>query len=296
MPEVSTYNFEIGEATRLGNRRLNQDRCIAVESDDAVLIGLADGMGGHPKGERAAEILTETCNSFFRQAQKPIVKPGQFLTRLLQKAHENVTSFGLQQSPSIDPRTTAVVVLIQKGIAYWAHVGDSRFYLFRDGVPVRRTVDHSYVERLRQFGVISDEERESHPHRNYVTRCLGGDITLPDISIGKPEQLQYNDTLLLCSDGLWAHIKDEDMGTALMHPRPISEILHNLTRQAEDSAYPDSDNVTAIGLRWQSSGGEVAVDSKAVMQKRAGASQDELNKAIEELKDAIEAFESKEEN
>jgi serine/threonine protein phosphatase PrpC len=267
-----------------------------VESEHGILLGLADGMGGHPKGERAAEILTETCETFFKQAQTPIVKPGEFLTRLLQKAHENVTAFGLEQSPSIDPRTTAVVVLIQKGTAYWAHVGDSRFYLFRDGALLHKTVDHSYVERLQQFGVISAEEREDHPHRNYVTRCLGGDIVLPEVTLGKPEQLQYNDTLILCSDGLWGNIKEEEMGAALTHPRPIAEILSDLTQQAATSAAPDCDNVTAIGLRWQSSGGEVAVEPELDIRQKVGATQDELNQAIEELKNAIEAFESNEEN
>jgi serine/threonine protein phosphatase PrpC len=293
---VDKYNYDIGESSLLGNRRLNQDRCIAVESDDAILLGLADGMGGHPKGERAAEILTETCKTFFKQTQTPIVKPGEFLTRLVQKAHENVTSFGLEQSPSIDPRTTAVVVLIQGGVAYWAHVGDSRFYLFREGALLRRTVDHSYVERLQQFGVISAEEREDHPHRNYVTRCLGGDISLPEVALGKPEQLQYNDVLILCSDGLWGNVKEEDMAEALIHPRPMAEILSDLTHQAEESAAPDSDNVTAIGLRWQSSGGEVIATPEMGDQKRAGATEDELNQAIEELKNAIEAFESNEES
>jgi serine/threonine protein phosphatase PrpC len=293
---VNEYNYDIGESSLLGNRRLNQDRCIAVESEHAVLLGLADGMGGHPKGERAAEILTETCEAFFKQAQMPIVKPGEFLTRLVQKAHENVTAFGLEQSPSIDPRTTAVVVLIQKGVAYWAHVGDSRFYLFREGTLLRKTEDHSYVERLQQFGVISAEEREDHPHRNYVTRCLGGDITLPEVALGKPEPLQYNDTLILCSDGLWGHIKEDDMGAALTHPRPMAEILSDLTRQAQESASPDSDNVTAIGLRWQSSGGEVVAGTEPDIPKKASATQDELNQAIEELKNAIEAFETKEEN
>ncbi len=295
---MSKQNYDIGESSLLGNRRVNQDRCIAVESDDVILLGLADGMGGHPKGERAAEILIETCDTFFHQAQKPVAKPREFLTRLLQKAHENVTSFGLEQSPSIDPRTTAVVVMIQKGTAYWAHVGDSRFYLFRDGVPLRRTVDHSYVERLQQFGVISAEEREDHPHRNYVTRCLGGEINLPQVTLGKPEKLQYNDTLLLCSDGLWAHIKEEIMGAALMHPDPMSDILLDLTRQAEEIAYPDSDNVTAIGLRWQNR--DTKADAEADLdpdtQTTPVASQDELNRAIEELKNAIEAFESNKES
>jgi serine/threonine protein phosphatase PrpC len=288
---MSVGRFELGEYSLLGNRQINQDRCIAVQNDDAILLGLADGMGGHPRGEKAAEILTETCTSFFEQNRPPVSHPEEFLTRLLQKAHENLTAFGLEQTPAIDPRTTAVVVLIQHGVAHWAHVGDSRLYLFRSGKPLKRTVDHSYVERLQQSGMISEEERQIHPHRNYVTRCLGGEISVPDIALGAFAKLHPDDVLLLCSDGLWSQIKEEEMAAVLARPEPLKQSVTALVQQAEESAFPESDNVTAIALRWL---GEqpATIQPAAETQPHDIEPEDKLNQAIDELKNAIEAFES----
>ena len=288
---MTVGHFEIGEYTLLGNRKINQDRCVTVQNDDSILLGLADGMGGHPRGEKAAEILTETCTSFFEQNQPPVSHPDEFLTRLLQKAHENLTAFGLEQTPAIDPRTTAVVVLIQNGVAHWAHVGDSRLYLFRKGKPLKRTVDHSYVERLQQSGMISEEERQIHPHRNYVTRCLGGEISVPDIALGAFAKLHPGDVLLLCSDGLWSQLKEEEMATVLAQPKPLEQAVTSLVQQAEESAYPESDNVTAIALRWLEKK-PVKKQPAAETAQEAVPPEDKLNQAIDELKNAIEAFES----
>ncbi len=293
---MNNEDFEIGQASLLGNRKSNQDRCIAVESGEAILLGLADGMGGHPRGDRAAEILTETCDRFFYQAEKPIRKPSEFLTRLLQKSHENITAFGLEQYPAIDPRTTAVVALVQKGVVHWAHAGDSRFYLFRDGTACYKTVDHSYVARLEEFGVISAEEREHHPQQNYVTRCLGGEISVPEITLGEPIHLQNGDTILLCSDGLWSHVGESEMGDALQAPTQLAEIILDLAQQAEAAAFPESDNVTAIGLRWSGDKAELNDAQSQTVEATAIDPEDELNRAIEELKHAIEDFESKEQS
>ncbi len=290
---MNSDDFEIGQASLLGNRKNNQDRCIAVESNEAILLGLADGMGGHPKGDRAAEILTETCDRFFYQTQRPIRKPREFLTRLLQKSHENIIAFGLDQYPAIDPRTTAVVALIQDGIVYSAHAGDSRFYLFRDGILHYKTEDHSYVARLEEHGIISAEERENHPQQNYVTRCLGGEISVPEVTISKPIRLQNGDSILLCSDGLWSHIKEDVIGTAMQAATKIPETILRLARQAEESAFPESDNVTAIGLRWH---GEKEQDSDTSQLDEVApkSPEDELNRAIEDLKHAIKGFNAEE--
>ena len=156
----------------------------------------------------AAQILTDTCHDYFHLTPKPILNPNGFLNRLLQKAHESILSFGYDQSPAIDPRTTAVVVLIQDDVAHWAHAGDSRLYLFRDNRVQAKTTDHSYVERLKQQGVISNKEQQTHPQRNYVTKCLGGNIASPEVSFGK-HRLEAGDVILLCSDGLWGQTGEE---------------------------------------------------------------------------------------
>jgi PPM family protein phosphatase len=292
---MSRSKFEIGKATRLGNRRVNQDRSLAVHSLEFALLAVADGMGGHPKGEVAAQILIDTAEALFYRSRKPVADPALFLTHIFHQAHDEITTFGLEQTPPIDPRTTAVVVLVQSDQAYWAHVGDSRLYLYRQGKVCARTQDHSYVERLRRDGVITEDERDTHPQRHYVTRCLGGGLQDPGVTLGKPQRLEPGDTLFLCTDGLWAHIEEEDIGAALASDTPLERVVDDLVREAELHAFPESDNVTASALRWQreAATGRAALVVQAKGDEEETRPQDKLSLAIEELTQAIGAFEAK---
>lgn len=282
---------EIAKATMQGDRRANQDRYIYIESEGSILLGLADGMGGHPKGDVAAQILTDTCKSFFYRAPKPIHSPKEFLHRLLQKAHENITAFGLDHKPAIKPRTTAVVALIQDGIVRWSHAGDSRFYLFRNGITMDRTVDHSYVQHLEDHGLISSNEAGTHPQRNYVTRCLGGNISSPEITVSKSIRLKDGDVILLCSDGLWAHTEEKSMAGLACSNVPLAKVVKTLVQSAVEDAAPESDNVSAIGMRWR-----MATSNTESLPPQEDLSEsppeDNLSQAIDDLKSAIELFET----
>jgi PPM family protein phosphatase len=283
--------IEIARATLQGNRRANQDRYISIESEGSILLGLADGMGGHPKGDVAAQILTDTCKSFFYRAPKPIHSPKEFLHRLLQKAHENITAFGLDHKPAIKPRTTAVIALIQDGIVRWSHAGDSRLYLFRNGTTMDRTVDHSYVQHLEDHGLISSNEAGTHPQRNYVTRCLGGNISSPEITVSKSVRLKDGDVILLCSDGLWTHTEEQSMAELICRDVPLTKVVKKLVRRAVEDATPESDNVSAIALRWRMAASDTAAIAppEQLPQKPP---EENLSQAIDDLKSAIELFET----
>lgn len=282
---------KIAKATLQGDRRINQDRYISIESEGIILLGLADGMGGHPKGEVAAQILTDTCNSFFLRTPLPIHSPKEFLHRLLQKAHENITAYGLDHKPAIKPRTTAVVALIQDGILRWAHAGDSRLYIFRNGHTLHRTLDHSYVQQLEQHGLIGPDQLETHPQRNYVTRCLGGNISSPEITVSKSLRLNDGDIILLCSDGLWTHTKEQVMAERLTGDTPLNISINTLVKEASEAAAPRSDNVSAIGMRWC-----VAVSHAEKQENQEShpknPQEDDFSRAIDDLKSAIEQFET----
>ncbi|HHH39718.1 MAG TPA: serine/threonine-protein phosphatase, partial [Sedimenticola sp.] len=142
-------DYETGGSSRVGDRRDNQDRYLCARAGDTLLLCLADGMGGHPRGEVAAGITVATGRRLLAHAAKPIPDPARFLQRLLLESHIAIRRFGEQQDPPINPRTTAVAALIQNGTAWWVHAGDSRLYLFRNGTLLTRTKDHSYVEQLR---------------------------------------------------------------------------------------------------------------------------------------------------
>ncbi len=284
-------NIQIARATQQGDRRANQDRYISIESEGSILLGLADGMGGHPKGEVAAQILIDTCSTFFHRSPKPIHSPKEFLHRLLQKAHENITAFGLDHKPAIKPRTTAVVALIQDGIVRWAHAGDSRLYIFRNGETLDRTLDHSYVQHLEEHGLIAPNQLETHPQRNYVTRCLGGNISSPEITVSKSVRLKDGDVIMLCSDGLWTHTKEKDMAELICSDTKLTKAINTLVQKAVMDATPESDNVSAIGLRWSMN--ISTTDNLDISKKlQQEPPEEDLSQAIDNLKSAIEQFET----
>lgn len=279
--------YSAGQASLVGNRRNNQDRCALIESGATLLLVLGDGMGGHPKGEMAAQILVDTCRQQLDHNPGPIADPRGFLVDTLELAHDAIRIYGRRQSPAIDPRTTAVVALIQDGIAHWVHAGDSRLYLFRDGGILTRTQDHSYVERLLQQGIITARQLEHHPQRNYVTRCLGGASAPPPATLGK-RILAPGDCLLLCSDGLWGSLDEELMGDALFSAMSPAEAAAALAQEAAQAAFPESDNVTLLTLRIEHL--PAAAATPEVRPPPAVASDDELDLAIAELQNAISSF------
>ncbi len=272
----------------IGDRKINQDRCAMVEDSGAALLVLGDGMGGHPRGEMAAQILADTCESYFQSTPKPILNPKGFLNRLLQKAHEGILAFGYDQEPAIDPRTTAVVALIQNSSAYWAHTGDSRLYLLRNNRVQAKTTDHSYVERLKQQGVISAKEQQTHPQRNYVTRCLGGSITSPEVSFGK-HKLEVGDVLLLCSDGLWGQTSEQKLLEQIFSGQTLSNAVRKLVENATHNAFPNSDNTSLIALKIDTTEDSAATEEESTTAPRTEKSN--LADAIAELQNALNTFE-----
>jgi serine/threonine protein phosphatase PrpC len=272
-----------------GDREENQDRCILVDSGSIVLMALADGMGGHPRGGTAAQILIDNCNNLLHFAPQPMGNPRLFLGRLLQETHQDIVRFGLSQTPAIDPRTTAVAALIQNDTAYWAHVGDSRLYLFRNGETIARTVDHSYVQQLRHQGLISEQHLVSHPQRNLVTRCLGGAPRAPDIEYGQSE-LKSGDLIVICSDGLWSSIDEEWICDTLTSGLDITDAARSLADEAALAAYPGSDNITLIAVKWLSGShrDEVQVSESPARPPVTG----NLDQAITDLQNFLNSFEN----
>lgn len=276
--------FESSRISLNGNRQNNQDRCAIISSANCALLVVADGMGGHPKGDQAAQLVIDTCEDAFMRIKKPIPDPGLFLDYLGKQAHEQIVAFGEQHLPVIDPRTTMVVALVQEGVAWWGHVGDSRLYRFRRGRVINRTIDHSYVERLHQDGLIGAEQKANHPYRNYVTRCLGGFINAPEVTLAEGSViLERGDILLLCSDGLWGTLGDERLAAAFDSDEPVWELLRRIAKLAEQEAAPTSDNVSGVALRWR----------LPAVRPRAPANTDKVSLAVDELKTALEHFEAK---
>ncbi|HEV7432023.1 MAG TPA: PP2C family serine/threonine-protein phosphatase, partial [Steroidobacteraceae bacterium] len=209
---------EHAELSLRGARDSNQDRVGAEVSDEAVLLVACDGMGGHEEGERAAVVALQAINQRFRAIAQPLLDPLGFLHLALGAAHQQIVNIGTDIPLENRPRATIAMCLVQRGSAYWAHVGDSRTYHLRRGRLVARTRDHSHVELLVREGVIGAEQVHNHPMRNFVESCLGGEVLLPEMDVSPRQALEVGDVLLVCTDGLWAGVNDEEIAAAFAQP------------------------------------------------------------------------------
>jgi len=243
--------IEYAKVSALGDRQDNQDRAAVVVAEDAAMMLVFDGMGGHSDGARAAETGLKVVQDLFMAATLPLFDPQGFLYTALGRAHDEVVSLGEDLAVDFRPRATCAICLIQEGGAFWAHIGDSRIYQVRDGAVLQRSRDHSHVEVLIQEGAITEEEAQDHPMRNFVECCIGGDAPVPDMSITHKITLRPDDVLLACSDGLWSGLSDADMAEiGKPGENNLVDNLKELSMKALRVNSPYSDNTTGTALRW----------------------------------------------
>ena len=238
----------------LGNRAENQDQVKVVEADGVVLLMAIDGMGGHANGARAAEMAVEIIEKAFLEQKHPVFDPQGFLHLAIGRAHAAVVELGSEHSVETRPRATCALCLIQEGTAYWGHVGDSRIYHLRGANVYERTRDHSHVEALLYDGAITQDELATHPMRNYVECCLGGDAELPRMSISGQKSLQQGDVMLVCSDGFWGPLEELQLADLGVANGSLATHLQTLGEMATRIAAPHSDNTSAAAFSFRSAG------------------------------------------
>ena len=301
--------FSVYQESQIGGRKVNQDRMGYSFTRDALLLVLADGMGGHLRGEVASSITLQTMSTLFQQQASPYVKkPERFLQEALLAAHEEIHVYSAANNLAETPRTTVVACLIQHNTAIWAHCGDSRLYWLRRGQILARTRDHSHVEHLIAKGLADASERTTHPDRNKLYNCLGAS-SLPRVDVSRAVSLQSGDVLMLCSDGLWSMLPDEEIAQRLSTQTVVSAVP-DMIAMATEIAGPTSDNTTALAIMWQGSGDGPGSDDAlistmmlpenvisttilALPEPEAAHeidafSEDEIEKAIAEIRGAIE--------
>lgn len=282
--------FQMQKSTRLGNRVVNEDRIGFAERQGAALLVLADGMGGYRGGQIAAKALVNQMVCQFKRSRFPVEDPRAYLKELVADAHLAVIRAGAEQYPPIEPRTTCVVCLVQGDHAWWAHVGDSRLYLFRGGEPFFRTTDHSKLQEMLRKGKLSAEEIANHPKRHMVTRCVGYQKIPPVPAISEAMPLEKYDMLLLCSDGFWNPLSDQNMADNLTQ-YPLAKAVERLAYQAEFRSYPESDNISVIVLRWISD--EATVEEPLAEDSQEIVCPDELLDTLDELDRAMGKMQDK---
>jgi serine/threonine protein phosphatase PrpC len=240
--------FSVFQVSRKGGRQLNEDRMGYSYTRSSGILLLADGMGGHPEGEVAAQLALQAVSAQYqKQANPEIEDVTAFLTSAVMGAHRQIIKYAIEKGMLDTPRTTVVAAVVQNGTATWVHCGDSRLYLVRNGKLVTRTRDHSYMEQPPVGHAASRAAEQMN--RNILFTCLGSP-TKPVLDIGGPIALQQGDKILLCSDGLWDSLTDEDIVRQLS-AKPVGQSVPDLVERALQKAGLTSDNVTAIALEWE---------------------------------------------
>jgi serine/threonine protein phosphatase PrpC len=238
---------ESADISLLGGREENQDRVSTAVAEHAALLVVVDGMGGHADGARAAQVTQQVITEAFWHTPQPLFDPLGFLHLALGRAHEEVVRLGAQLPLEQRPRATCAVCLVQQHASWWAHVGDSRLYHLRGGKLVARSRDHSHVELLLREGLISAEQAHTHPMRNFVECCLGGDPILPEMSLARRRPIEPNDVLLLCTDGLYKCLDHARMGRCM--GGSASSAAASLVRAVARKRIKGQDNATALVLK-----------------------------------------------
>jgi serine/threonine protein phosphatase PrpC len=237
--------FSVFQVSRKGGRQVNEDRMGYCYTRESGLFILADGMGGHPEGEVAAQSALQIVAEMYQAQAKPRVREvATFLTTALLAAHHALIRYASDKGMLDTPRTTIVAVVVQGGCATWVHCGDSRLYLVRDGELTARTQDHSFMEQHKS-GALA----QNYANRNILYTCLGSP-TKPVLEVMGPVPLRQGDKILLCSDGLWDSLRETDI-VGQLSTLSVSQAVPNLVEQALRHAGARSDNVSAIALEWE---------------------------------------------
>lgn len=233
--------------TNQGGRSVNEDSIGVTECGDLACFVVADGLGGHDKGEVASRLAVQAFDEVFSAPE------GKALTELLSdaflRAQEDILREQRRVGAAPQMKTTAVALAIQNGKAVWGHIGDSRLYVFVKHRVKERTLDHSVPQMLALSREIRERDIRNHPDRNRLLRVLGDAGDPPRFELSEPQSLDQIQAFLLCSDGFWELVTEREMGKLLKKSQTPEEWLEQMKAVVEKRGRgTDMDNYSAIAV------------------------------------------------
>ncbi len=241
---ASSFRFSAATGLHRGDRAYQQDQVEVImhpRSSGAVLAVVADGMGGKSGGRKASDQVLLTARQIFERFAPGDDDAAALLRQLVLEAHLMIKLTAITAEE--EPHSTVAAFYIGPGLECdVVHAGDSRVYHFRGAEMMQRTVDHSFVQRLIDEGKITAEAANTHPQANLLTGCLGTHAD-PPVSLWHIDRLEYGDTMLACSDGLWHYFTPKELG-AILHALPPREASEMLISKARQRARGGGDNLS----------------------------------------------------
>jgi serine/threonine protein phosphatase PrpC len=234
--------MELAWETHQGLKRANnQDRFLAREyGPEAVLLAVADGMGGEAAGDRAAQAAINSLENFQPETPDPV----RHLQSLFKRASAAIEAQVRENFQLSGMGTTLTTVFLRRDRAFWTHVGDSRLYLFRAGELKRVTWDHTLPDTLLKEGNITSEEARNHPAQHLLLQCVGYGRFKASTGI---LDLKAEDILLVSSDGLHHEVPEEEIDAILATGEGLVETLKKLVQAALNAG--GRDNITMVAAR-----------------------------------------------
>ncbi len=242
--DTPTFRFSAATGLHRGDRAYQQDQVevMAHPRVSGSLLGVvADGMGGKSGGRKAADQVLLTARQIFDRFVPAQDDAAEMLRQVVLESHLMIKLTAITAEE--EPHSTLAAFCISPALACdIVHAGDSRVYHFRGAEMMRRTVDHSFVQRLIDEGKITEEAANTHPQSNLLTGCLGTQAD-PPVALWHIDRLDFGDTLLACSDGLWHYFTPKEIG-AIVHALPPREAGEMLVSKARQRARGGGDNLS----------------------------------------------------
>jgi protein phosphatase len=226
--------------THPGRRTTNEDAFL-VDPQRGLFV-VADGMGGHNAGEVASSLAVKSIGEFLADGTPASLN---VLDEALRLANDHILTVAGEQPDYTGMGTTVAAVYVGDGEAFYAHAGDSRVYLWHEGVLRQLTRDDSWVTAAMNGATDDMREMEQHPMRHVLTKVVGLRPELQPSVAGCP--FVTGDVLLLCSDGVHGSVGDNTLGKLLAARKPVSALAESIVREA--LAHGATDNVTAVVVR-----------------------------------------------
>lgn len=251
---MTVTNIVFAQRSDIGlKRQLNEDSVISILPEDqqvmehkGILFVVADGMGGHTRGDVASQLAVNTLRDVYYQQESDDL--AALLRLALEQANARIYNENMAMSPKPESdqmmATTCVAAAVQGDTLYVANVGDSRAYIVRDGQAQQISLDHSVVAQQLREGLITKEQAKDHPDRNKIYRCLGiHEVEEVDTFSAK---VQAGDLLLLCTDGLSELVSEEEVIGIMQQYEPKQSVQRLIERANELGG---KDNITAVVAR-----------------------------------------------